>query len=115
MPMPHRSGGKDSVRRSERLREAMVGPEDPSEDAEVGPEAAGRQVDRMEAGAVMEARAAARVEEVEGLGAAAVAVPEGVATTVEQVEMARLKASPFHSSLFAVGSNFPLPFPRDLC
>ena len=50
-----------------------MGPEDPSEDAEVGPEAAGRQVDRMEAGAVMEARAAARVEEVEGLGAGAAA------------------------------------------
>ena len=112
--MPRRSGGKDSARRSERLREARAGPEDPLEDAEVHSGAVGRQVDGLEAGVVREARAAARVEEVEGLGAAAVAVPEGVATTVEQVEMARLKASPFHSSRFAVESNFLLSFPRDL-
>lgn len=76
------------------MREARAGPEDPSEDAEVQ---VGRQVDGQEAGAVREARVVARVEEVEGLGAAAVAVPEGVATTVEPAEMARLKASPFRS------------------
>jgi len=112
--MLRRLGGKDSVRRSERLREARAGPEDSSEDAEVHSEAVGRQVDGQEAGEVMEARAAARVEEVGGLGAAAVAVPEGVATTVEPAEMVHLKASPFHSSRFAVESNFLLSFPRDL-